>query len=126
RPRPASQPALSNGAPRPSIRHCCPAMAKITPGLSAAHSACGGMITLSDTAAPPIPKSEQSPTAAIPPRHCWYIDEDHLRGEFRMSLAEKVQKDLVDAMRAKDELKLSVLRGVKAAIKHREIEKIRA
>src|SRR5258707_6499662 len=43
-----------------------------------------------------------------------------------MSLAEKVQKDLVDAMRAKDELKLSVLRGVKAAIKHREIEKIRA
>jgi uncharacterized protein len=46
--------------------------------------------------------------------------------ESRMSLAEKVQKDLVDAMRAKDELKLSVLRGVKAAIKHREIEKIRA
>jgi uncharacterized protein YqeY len=44
----------------------------------------------------------------------------------RMSLAEKVQKDLVDAMRAKDELKLSVLRGVKSAIKHREIEKIRA
>jgi len=44
----------------------------------------------------------------------------------RMSLAEKVQKDLVDAMRAKDELRLSVLRGVKAAIKHREIEKIRA
>jgi len=43
-----------------------------------------------------------------------------------MSLAEKIQKDLVDAMRAKDELKLSVLRGVKAAIKHREIEKIRA
>lgn len=43
----------------------------------------------------------------------------------RMSLAEKVQKDLVDAMRAKDELRLSVLRGVKAAIKHREIEKIR-
>jgi uncharacterized protein len=43
-----------------------------------------------------------------------------------MSLAEKIQKDLVDAMRAKEELKLSVLRGVKAAIKHREIEKIRA
>ena len=43
-----------------------------------------------------------------------------------MSLAETIQKDLVDAMRAKDELKLSVLRGVKAAIKHREIEKIRA
>jgi uncharacterized protein YqeY len=43
-----------------------------------------------------------------------------------MSLAETIQKDLVVAMRAKDELRLSVLRGVKAAIKHREIEKIRA
>jgi uncharacterized protein YqeY len=43
-----------------------------------------------------------------------------------MSLAEKIQKDLVDAMRAKDELRLSVLRGIKAAIKHREVEKIRA
>ena len=43
-----------------------------------------------------------------------------------MGLAETIQKDLVVAMRAKDELKLSVLRGVKAAIKHREIEKIRA
>ena len=43
-----------------------------------------------------------------------------------MSLAEKIQKDLVDAMRAKEELRLSVLRGIKAAIKHREVEKIRA
>ncbi len=43
-----------------------------------------------------------------------------------MSLAEKIQKDLVDAMRARDELKLSVLRGIKAAIKHKEVEKIRA
>ena len=43
-----------------------------------------------------------------------------------MSLAERIQKDLVDAMRAKDELRLSVLRGIKAAIKHREVEKIRA
>src|ERR1700694_3417745 len=42
-----------------------------------------------------------------------------------MSFAEKVQKDLVDAMRAKDELRLSVLRGIKAAIKHKEVEKIR-
>jgi uncharacterized protein YqeY len=42
-----------------------------------------------------------------------------------MSLAEKIQKDLVDAMRAKDELRLSVVRGIKAAIKHKEIEKIR-
>ena len=42
-----------------------------------------------------------------------------------MTLAEKIQKDLVDAMRAKEELRLSVLRGIKAAIKHREVEKIR-
>src|SRR5229473_828538 len=43
-----------------------------------------------------------------------------------MSLAEKIQKELVDAMRAKEELRLSVLRGIKAAIKHREVEKMRA
>ena len=42
-----------------------------------------------------------------------------------MSLSERIQKDLVDAMRAKDELRLSVLRGIKAAIKHKEVEKIR-
>lgn len=38
---------------------------------------------------------------------------------------ERIQKDLVDAMRAKDELKLSVLRMVKSALKNKEIEKIR-
>lgn len=42
-----------------------------------------------------------------------------------MSLAEKVQSDLVEAMRAKDELRLNVLRGIKAAIKLKEVEKIR-
>jgi uncharacterized protein len=42
-----------------------------------------------------------------------------------MTLSERIQKDLVDAMRAKDELRLSVLRGMKAAIKHKEVEKIR-
>jgi len=45
--------------------------------------------------------------------------------EPEMSLAEKIQKDLVDAMRAREELRLSVLRGIKAAIKHKEVEKIR-
>jgi uncharacterized protein len=48
------------------------------------------------------------------------------REELAMSLAERIQKDLIDAMRAKDELRLSVLRGIKAAIKHKEVEKIRA
>ena len=42
-----------------------------------------------------------------------------------MSLAEKIQKDITDAMRAKDELRLSVLRGIKSAIKLKEVEKIR-
>jgi hypothetical protein len=42
-----------------------------------------------------------------------------------MSLAEKFQKDLVDAMRAKDELRLSVLRGIKAAIKNKETDETR-
>jgi uncharacterized protein YqeY len=42
-----------------------------------------------------------------------------------MSLSEKIQKDLVDAMRSKDELRLSVLRGIKSAIKYKETEKIR-
>jgi uncharacterized protein len=42
-----------------------------------------------------------------------------------MPLMEQIQKDLVDAMRAKDELRLSVLRMVKSALKNKEIEKIR-
>ena len=42
-----------------------------------------------------------------------------------MSFAEKIQKDLTDAMRARDELRLSVLRMIKAALKHKEVEKIR-
>jgi uncharacterized protein YqeY len=42
-----------------------------------------------------------------------------------MPLMERIQKDLVDAMRAKDELRLSVLRMVKSALKNKEIEKIR-
>jgi uncharacterized protein YqeY len=42
-----------------------------------------------------------------------------------MSLAEQIQKDLVAAMRARDELRLSVLRGIKTALKNKEVEKIR-
>ena len=40
-----------------------------------------------------------------------------------MSLTEQVQKDLVDAMRKKEELRLSTLRMMKAALKNKEIEK---
>ncbi len=42
-----------------------------------------------------------------------------------MSLAEQIQKDIVVAMKAKDELKLSVLRMVKSAFQLREVEKMR-
>jgi hypothetical protein len=42
-----------------------------------------------------------------------------------MSLTERIQKDLTEAMKSKDELRLSVLRMVKSALKNKEIEKIR-
>jgi uncharacterized protein len=42
-----------------------------------------------------------------------------------MSLSEQIQKDIVTAMRAKDELRLSVLRMVKSAMQLKEVEKIR-
>jgi len=39
-----------------------------------------------------------------------------------MSLSEQVQKDMIDAMRNKQELRLSTLRMVKAALKNKEID----
>lgn len=42
-----------------------------------------------------------------------------------MPLIEKIQKDLTQAMMAKDELRLSVLRMVKSALKYKEVEKVR-
>ena len=42
-----------------------------------------------------------------------------------MTLSERLQADLVAAMKAKEELKLSVLRMVKSAIQLREVEKIK-
>ncbi len=42
-----------------------------------------------------------------------------------MTLVERIQKDLIEAMKAKEELRLSVLRMVKSALKNKEIEKIR-
>ena len=41
----------------------------------------------------------------------------------RMSITEQIQKDLTEAMRARDELRLSTLRMVKAAFKNKEVEK---
>jgi uncharacterized protein len=42
-----------------------------------------------------------------------------------MSLSEQIQKDIVTAMKAKDGLRLSVLRMVKAAFQLKEVEKLR-
>jgi hypothetical protein len=42
-----------------------------------------------------------------------------------MPLIDTIQKDLASAMKARDELRLSVLRMVKAALKNREVEKMR-
>ena len=39
---------------------------------------------------------------------------------------ERIQKDLTAAMMSKDELRLSVLRMIKSALKYKEIEKVRA
>jgi uncharacterized protein len=40
-----------------------------------------------------------------------------------MSLTERVQKDMVDALRKKEELRLSTLRMMKAALQNKQIEK---
>ena len=42
-----------------------------------------------------------------------------------MSFSEQIQKDIVAAMKGKDEVRLSVLRMVKAALQLKEVEKIR-
>jgi uncharacterized protein YqeY len=41
-----------------------------------------------------------------------------------MPLIDQIQKDITDAMKARDEQRLSCLRMVKTALKHREIEKM--
>jgi uncharacterized protein YqeY len=43
-----------------------------------------------------------------------------------MSIVEQIQKDMTDAMRARDEQKLSTLRMMKSALKNKEIEKRQA
>src|SRR5437868_3678553 len=40
-----------------------------------------------------------------------------------MGLSEQIQKDMVEAMRSREELRLSTLRMVKAALKNKEIDK---
>jgi len=43
-----------------------------------------------------------------------------------MSMIEQIQKDITEAMKARDEQRLSTLRMVKTALKNREIEKMGA
>jgi uncharacterized protein len=43
-----------------------------------------------------------------------------------MTMIEQIQKDITEAMKARDEQRLSTLRMVKTALKHREIEKMSA
>jgi uncharacterized protein len=42
-----------------------------------------------------------------------------------MSLSEQIQKDIVTAMKSREELRLSVLRMVKSALQLKEVEKMR-
>ena len=42
-----------------------------------------------------------------------------------MTYAERIQKDLTEAMKTKDELRLSVLRMMKSALKLKQVEKMR-
>src|ERR1700731_4962404 len=44
----------------------------------------------------------------------------------KMSLSEQLKKDIVAAMKGKEEVRLSVLRMAKAALQLKEVEKIRA
>ena len=43
-----------------------------------------------------------------------------------MSLMETIQKDITSAMKAREERRLSALRMIKTALKHKEIEKMSA
>ncbi|HET9219123.1 MAG TPA: GatB/YqeY domain-containing protein [Terriglobia bacterium] len=43
-----------------------------------------------------------------------------------MSLQDNIQSDIAEAMRRKDTLKLAVLRMMKAAVKNKEVEKMKA
>lgn len=43
-----------------------------------------------------------------------------------MTLQEKIQNDIANAMRGKDSLRLNVLRMMKSAVKNKEIEKMKA
>src|SRR5262249_18465868 len=43
-----------------------------------------------------------------------------------MNIPEQINKDITDAMKSRDEARLSTLRMVKTALKHKEVEKMSA
>ncbi len=43
-----------------------------------------------------------------------------------MSMIQKIQGEMTEAMKARQPLRLSVLRGIKTALKNKEIEKVRS
>src|ERR1700747_502735 len=51
---------------------------------------------------------------------------EHSFAHITMTVIDQIQKDLTAAMMSKDELRLSVLRMIKSALKYKEIEKVRA
>jgi uncharacterized protein YqeY len=56
------------------------------------------------------------------PHSLCYIDRHERK---TVALAEQIQKDLIEAMKARDELRAGVLRMVKTALKMKEVEKTR-
>src|SRR5215469_11210350 len=55
-------------------------------------------------------------------RVCYIWKKEH---KAAMQFSEQIQKDIVAAMKSKDELRLSVLRMVKSAVQLKEVEKMR-
>src|SRR5271155_1607104 len=51
------------------------------------------------------------------------FDENKERGTSDMTISERIQAEIIPAMKAKDEHKLTTLRMVKSALKNKEIDK---
>ena len=57
---------------------------------------------------------------------CYSFPREQIHAKkVQMPFIDRIQRDLTEAMKSKDELRLSVLRMVKSALKNKEIEKIR-
>ena len=50
----------------------------------------------------------------------------HLKDNQRVTIQEKIQGQIADAMRSKDQVRLDVLRMMKSAVKLKEVEKMKA